>query len=123
MPGCNGRDRGFVPCHESGPTSTCGATVTRRLLRPERICMEETASAVLRFACESMRATQVNTREDPARDRPPSGALGAQAPIVVLEPDAAKAARPVLRGGWVSNDLSLPDSASATHGIPCARDA
>jgi len=36
-----------------------------------------------------MRATQVNTREDPARDRPPSGALGAQAPIVVLEPDAA----------------------------------
>ena len=27
---------------------------------------------------------------------------------VVLEPDAVKVASPVLRGGWVSNDLSLP---------------
>jgi hypothetical protein len=32
--------------------------------------------------------------------------------IVVLEPDAVKVASPVLRGGWVSNDLSLPTPVS-----------
>src|ERR1035437_3864138 len=31
-----------------------------------------------------------------------------QISFVVLEPDAVKVASPVLRGGWVSNDLSLP---------------
>lgn len=28
--------------------------------------------------------------------------------FVVLEPDAVKVASPVLRGGWFSNELSLP---------------
>ena len=35
--------------------------------------------------------------------------------FVVLEPDAMKVASPVLRGGWFSNELSLP----SCYLLPC----